>query len=370
MAYKHFKNRHTGKLLAEAVIELLEEYEIADRLLGITLDNAKNNDTMMKELETIFRQKYPKARFSVTWNQIRCLAHVINIGAQNILEVFKKPIGKDKQLSRESVTKLVVEALEKQAKISELPPDEPPDPTVYEFLDLEEEEDDELEIPEPQLTAASKKKAKDKAPKGTVPKDKISDSLTRVSIIVRAIRHSPILRTLMVELCLKHGVDFLVPIIDVRTRWNSTHDMLIRAIEFRNVIQETVFNSQDRKLIKVCPHTEAWCYLVKLVKVLEPLKYVTLQASKSGQHFSICNVLPLYERCIQLLQVEKLKFEKNELIYKGLTNGIKQLIKYYDSMSPICAIALILHPDKKQEFLEEGMNWKPEWVRGSLDQFQ
>lgn len=47
---------------------------------------------MIAELEKCYKEKYPAAGFSVSWNQIECLAHVFNLGAQQILKEFKEPI--------------------------------------------------------------------------------------------------------------------------------------------------------------------------------------------------------------------------------------------------------------------------------------
>jgi hypothetical protein len=50
---------------------------------------------MMMNLEEYFKIKYAESGFSVQWNQVECLAHVLNLGAQEILGTFKQPIDKD-----------------------------------------------------------------------------------------------------------------------------------------------------------------------------------------------------------------------------------------------------------------------------------
>jgi hypothetical protein len=92
ISFKFLEDEHDGKSLAKAMIEVLEDLEIADRLLGVTADNASNNSTMMAELEAYYTETYPDAGFSVSWNQVECMAHVINLAAQEILKDFKQPI--------------------------------------------------------------------------------------------------------------------------------------------------------------------------------------------------------------------------------------------------------------------------------------
>ena len=51
--------------MAKALIEVIEEFGIADKLLGVTADNASNNTTMMQELEGYFNKQHPQAGFSI-----------------------------------------------------------------------------------------------------------------------------------------------------------------------------------------------------------------------------------------------------------------------------------------------------------------
>ena len=50
---------------------------------------------MMNELEQDFAVNHPDAGFSVSWNQIECIAHLIKLGAQENLKNFKQPIDPD-----------------------------------------------------------------------------------------------------------------------------------------------------------------------------------------------------------------------------------------------------------------------------------
>lgn len=72
LAFKHLEGEHDGLTLSKAMIEVLEDLGIADRLLGVTADNASNNTTMLSNIETYYNEKYPNAGFSVAWNQVEC----------------------------------------------------------------------------------------------------------------------------------------------------------------------------------------------------------------------------------------------------------------------------------------------------------
>src|SRR5207253_10751083 len=55
--------------------------------MTITADNAANNNTFLKELEYVCHQK--EIKFDYKKNNIRCLAHVINLTVQEILKNIK-----------------------------------------------------------------------------------------------------------------------------------------------------------------------------------------------------------------------------------------------------------------------------------------
>src|SRR5436190_379122 len=55
--------------------------------MTITADNAANNNTFLKELEYVCHQK--EIKFDHKKNNIRCLAHVINLTVQEILKNIK-----------------------------------------------------------------------------------------------------------------------------------------------------------------------------------------------------------------------------------------------------------------------------------------
>jgi hypothetical protein len=55
--------------------------------MAITTDNATNNDTLMKTLEDTCKSR--NIEFSAYNNHVRCLAHIINLSAQDALSKLK-----------------------------------------------------------------------------------------------------------------------------------------------------------------------------------------------------------------------------------------------------------------------------------------
>ena len=74
---------------------MLEDFGIAYRLLGVTTMLAITLLHILSHMERYYSERYPEAGFSVAWNQVEYMAHVLNLGAQQILKEFKQPIDKD-----------------------------------------------------------------------------------------------------------------------------------------------------------------------------------------------------------------------------------------------------------------------------------
>jgi hypothetical protein len=303
LAFKHLEGEHDGFSLSKTLIEVLEDYGIADSLLGVTADNASNNTKMMEHVESYYKDNYPNAGFSAAWNQVECLAHVLNLGAQQILKQFKQPIDKD----------------------------------TYEA--------------------------------GSESSDSMVSVISRLAFLCRKIRLSPKLRRLMKDICDQKGVKYLVPTIDVSTRWNSTYDMLGRALEIKDVMSDTIYQHKDQSLINLLLDENDWHHVKQLIQVLQPLKEATLLASESGESLMVTNMLPIYHLCTEMLQESLSKFKPSDDIHIGIEAGIEKLIHYYDKISPMIGIAIILDPTMKKDYLCKVLDWEAAWLETVKNHF-
>jgi hypothetical protein len=78
---------HTGDYLALKLSETLKTYKMAEQALGVAMDNASNNDTMISELEHLL----PPTAIAGPSTQIRCFGHILNLAVKALLKVFDKP---------------------------------------------------------------------------------------------------------------------------------------------------------------------------------------------------------------------------------------------------------------------------------------
>jgi hypothetical protein len=115
---------------------------------------------------------------------------------------------------------------------------------------------------------------------------------------------------------------------------------------------------------------DEWDCLDDVVKVLHPLKEITLEVSKNGASLSITNVMMLYYFCAESLKKSLKKFNETDDIYMGIQAAIEKLEHYYDKLSPMVGIAVILDPRLKKGFLADCLEREDEWVRTIESQFQ
>jgi hypothetical protein len=74
---------HTGENMAEAVLIVVNEYGIEDRLGYFMMDNASANDTLVSEIAYALAEK--GIEFDSDMHRLRCIAHTINLSVKDFL---------------------------------------------------------------------------------------------------------------------------------------------------------------------------------------------------------------------------------------------------------------------------------------------
>ncbi|CAK1582932.1 unnamed protein product [Parnassius mnemosyne] len=220
------RGRHTGEDIATIFHDCLLEYDIIDKIQGITVDNATGNTKFMHEL---YKQL---PHFDSDNQHFRCFAHILNLGVQDLL----------KTLALHSET------------------DNKGQEQQYEDNEDETEEDEEY------------------APN-------IADSrtaITKLRSISSKIKRSEILKRKFQSACEAAGVPSnLNPILDCPTRWNSTHDMIGFGLKVRtgiNILRTSVTELNDFQITD-----SEWQILEKIHKFL--INFKLLSTKLGGEKY-------------------------------------------------------------------------------------
>jgi hypothetical protein len=88
LGFKHVKSNYAGKALLDILVSVLQYYNIRDRVLLITINNASNNNTLLNTLNQELKKSVDEI-FSTDIIRIPCLAHVIQLCVKVLMKTLK-----------------------------------------------------------------------------------------------------------------------------------------------------------------------------------------------------------------------------------------------------------------------------------------
>ena len=94
LALKDIIGDHSGENLSKAVLMVVQEWGITSNLGFFVMDNASNNDTMMRALQQELLRQY-KIKYDAKSHRLRCFGHIINLAVQSFLFVKDTEFIKD-----------------------------------------------------------------------------------------------------------------------------------------------------------------------------------------------------------------------------------------------------------------------------------
>lgn len=260
--FSYVEGDHSGHNLSNILNDCLTCLGIPySKILGITLDNAPSNNTLFEFLMMITDD------ISEDTCHIRCLAHIINLGAQDILALLKVPNDEDDDGYDYNNEQL-------------------------DDIDLNYEIDDDEEDVEDEVNEQQKSRGQ------TV--------IIKLRYVVRKIRKSVKLRQKLQKLCNLYNIKYLVPIIDVKTRWNSSYYMILRAEYLLTPLRNLCSNEKSLQS-KMLTDTD-WEVLSDIQTLLKKFERATNLVSMQ-RHCTISSYLPTLNWLIESVE----EYVKNTL---------------------------------------------------------
>ncbi|XP_031248675.1 zinc finger BED domain-containing protein RICESLEEPER 2-like [Pistacia vera] len=135
-------------------------------------------------------------------------------------------------------------------------------------------------------------------------------------------------------------------ILDCKTRWNSTYEMLATALKFQSVFPR--YSERDQHFTS-CPLEEDW---VKIQKVCEILKVFNVTTNIiSGSEYPTSNKF-LAELCKVKVLLDKHAEDENEFLRTMVTKMKGKFDKCWGECNLLIAIAAVLDPRCKMRVLD------------------
>ena len=107
-----------------------------------------------------------------------------------------------------------------------------------------------------------------------------SNIITKIRAIFKKIRYSEVLKIQLKNFCAMDAIDFVVPTLDVKTRWNSTYDMLFVANRLEPAL--SMFSKVRSELENFKLSNLEWQCLRQMLKYLKYFKYISTEIGKEN----------------------------------------------------------------------------------------
>ncbi|CUA71497.1 Putative AC transposase [Rhizoctonia solani] len=381
LEFIRLKKRHTGAYLASKVFECLQRYGLDQKFLSVCLDNASNNDTLVRGLA----QKAPS--FHGAKSRIRCAAHVTNLMVKAFIEHFMKPATRKRKAVKykksckrqQTEQPSNCEAQENEVQgVVEIVIDEGEDAGDLNS-DVEEdglEEDAAMLDADRALhdTFVIKETTTEAVQFARKLKFPITDSmlalargvLSKAASLACKLHDSPTLQAKFEALIeaslsqLKTGRRALAR--RVPTRWNSDYECLLSLLELRPCVKMLTADSENN-LQDLALDKEQWVIVEQLVWVLKIFKEISNLFSRADEPV-VHQVIPMFVRIRRRLEAVRMdqQGKLHPLIRAAAHSALLVDNKYMDAFadSEVYWISLVMCPNLKLQWLQDNGFSKPQ----------
>jgi hypothetical protein len=173
----------------------------------------------------------------------------------------------------------------------------------------------------------------------------------------------------------------VLPIMDVKTRWNSTQELFERSFRLREFTREWLQNPKYAEYRPLFQTQDEWTIVKYVIEVLTPFRYWTLWMLKRHT-LTLHHVITVYNDMFDHMDGVMRALSKEKTPWKGdLFFAVKlagqKLTKYYSAVIPTTSILLIcahiLDPVRKlrsSRKWDKGMDNNPEGETSYTTQYQ
>lgn len=330
--------KHTGRDISYIFHKCLVEFNLENKVQGITVDNASANTKFMTELEKLLPDFDPENQ------HFRCMAHILNLGVQDLMKNLKL------QTDYESEDEMGSE--------NEMEVDQEIDEEMESVNEIEVDQDNDEAISEDYVVQI----------------EDSSTAIMKLRSIFSKIKRSEKMKNKFRSICDTMGVSTtLSPILDCPTRWNSTHDMLGVALKLKKGI--ITLSSILPELTEFQISKDEWFIFEKVHKFL--INFKSLSTRLGGEKYvtlpqvvvSFNLLVDKIETTITQLHENILRTAIDEQLLLSFQAARDKILKHYKKTNWIYCISLILDPRHKAETFDL-TPWGTELKESSLRKFE
>ncbi|KAK2469374.1 hypothetical protein H9L39_19091 [Fusarium oxysporum f. sp. albedinis] len=337
-----FSARHTGPNIAAEILDVIESYQIQDKIGYFTLDNAKNNDTAMEIIGG-------ELGFVGARRRGRCFGHTLNLSAKAILfghdaDAFERRIS-----GAEPLTEAEHLIWRKKGPAGKL-----------HNLVVAIHRSDLLTGMLRNIQQEAFNKSSDPKLNARKPLDVILDNDTRWLSQLYMIRRALLLRDYIERLIAHHRIDF-----EQQNKVKRGGPKKSLTLPF--ICQpENQLSDKDWEVVEI--FAQILSYYEATIKMLEGDGQIRKRKRGwTGLYGNIWDVIQGFEFLLE--QLERFKdiakdFPDTEHFRININLGWQKLNEYYEILSetPIYYTGLTLHPAYRWKWFERNWTDRPEWI--------
>lgn len=174
-------------------------------------------------------------------------------------------------------------------------------------------------------------------------------------------RSSPMRLSLYKHCCRISLCDEVTLLRDVRTRWNSTQEMISRAIRVKKAYNS--FCLSESCMAGFSLVEDDWTFLEQLDSLLVVFKEITTALSASTQYPTISRTIISYNEMIDHIEDFSDNPRNHRLLRNAASLGREVLVKYYGRTDATHIYAVATAMDPRARFRWWTANgWEPDWV--------
>ncbi|KAJ5253812.1 uncharacterized protein N7525_007394 [Penicillium rubens] len=299
LGFQPLQGAHSGANLSAVLLKIFQQHQIVDRVLAVTTDNASNNNTLITSIQESIQALELDEQITII--RIPCIAHVIQLSLNKLLSRIKAN-------------------------------------------------------PKNQVVEREWSESRSQALRSSQRNKEIANTLEKIRGLAVFINGSPQRRDAFLSLQTEEPK--LVPIQDVRTRWNSTFLMLRRAKRLQPIFDEFCSHYGHPHLML---DREEWRQIDYLLYLTKPFFEFTTALSQT-KDATIHSVFGIYSQLFNHLEISIGQLEPKQVAWKrlmvdALYAAKDKLSQYYNKIAEthnnLYAIGTILAPQYKLGFFEQ-----------------
>jgi hypothetical protein len=171
------------------------------------------------------------------------------------------------------------------------------------------------------------------------------------------VHYSPQRMEQLENACRLCSIDFVKPVLDVVTRWNSTYDMLSVAIRLKPALNSLLSSQTD--LQKHMLSQDEWDLFDDIIEFLTIFKDLTTKMSQNAP--TVSWIIPLFNILFDHVEDIADGNDHSEFVQNAATQARHKLQEYYTKTNTTTMLCTLLDPRRKLLYFKS-RKFPKEWV--------